>query len=152
MTDKGVTRRELLRFLGLEIPLVLVSTQVMTGGAFAQRYTQKKFKVDREILLGFWDNPDIMINFQPVLTRSGTVRGGQIQTLPMQVSDRTNPKGMMLEGATLLAINGEKFEAGSNEKMEAAFDRMKGLIEDYEPLVLDLEIEGQAYQYVLNYK
>ena len=152
MTEKGITRREVIRFLGVDIPLVLISTQVLTGGAFGQTYTKKTFKVDREILLGFWDNPDIYILFSPAYDKSQSVKGGRIEQLPNEVAERTDPKGMVLEGAVLYAINGEKFEAGSNEKMMAAFDRMKILIEDRKPLVLDLDVGGEAFQYVIDYK
>jgi len=155
MPDKEITRREVIRFLGVEIPLVIVSSQILPRPAFGQTYpenayyTQKVARLGKHVILDLMDNPDVYILFSPVYNESRNVIGGKIDDFAGEVAGVADPKGIDLHGATLYAINGETLDAGSNEAIQAAFARMRKFVEAGEPVIWDVGNKGKYYQYVM---
>ena len=151
MTEKNMTRREVLRFLGIEIPVLLVSTQILTSEAGAE-VIKKTFTLDRQQLLDMMNNPNSAnFAFSSVYDKTKKVYGTKIETLPGVVASVMDPKGVDLESATVWSINGGTSQEWSQAKVVEILGRCKQLVETAQPLVIDLDINDQSYQYVIKY-
>jgi hypothetical protein len=152
MKDQKLTRRQIVKVLGMELPIALIAVQIAPKSAFGQNARRLVFQMDRDRLLAIMSNPDNYFEFSPWWDANGAMVGGKIEKVPVEVASETGRMRMNLNQVIVRSLNGKTFDTGTDEAIMADFARMRQLVEAGTPLALDVEIDGAPYQYEIRYR
>jgi hypothetical protein len=153
MEENTVTRREVLRILGIELPVILLSVDSLSGSAFGESYTKKTFKVNGQRLLDMMNNPSLFISYGPQTDSAGKTTGAVILDMSEEVSSVASSKAVTWRpGMVIHKVNGKPFIPKSNEDLLETMVQVKKSVESKVPLEIDLELDGKPYKYVFQYE
>ncbi len=153
MQEHTVSRREVLRILGIELPVVLLSIDSLSGGAFGATYTRKTFKINRDKLLEMMNDSSLFISYDSQKDSAGKTTGAVIADMSEEVSDAASSKTVTWKpGMVIRSVNGKPFVPESNEDLIEIMAEVKKSVENRTPLEIDLELDGKPYKYVFTYE
>ena len=152
MEKHEMTRREVVKLLGIGLPVMLVSVEILPGTARGEEpYTRKTLRISdmqRQETLDKWDEYDI--NYGPHYDAEGRIDGTVVGSVGPE--DRLEGEEDIGPGDVIYKINGEPFIFETQEEFDHWMKVVLDIFRNKQTMTVDLDVGGKPYLYVYEFE
>lgn len=151
MSKETMTRREVIKLLGIKLPVVLLAVEILPGIARAgQSFTKKTFRAattSRSETLDLFDASGEKM----LVTAEYNENQEAIGTRITELSDSAAEKSHLTSGSVIYKVNDKPFIIESQEDFDNWRDSIISRIQNKQAFTLDLDVDAKPYLYTFEF-
>jgi hypothetical protein len=151
MEKQTMTRREVINFLGIKLPVVLLAVEVLPGIARAeQSYTQMTFLAAPSERTQILDEAAVggqSFNVEAARDEKGNLVGARFLDMDEHFQEMSHLK----PGTIVYKINDKPFVFQTPKEFDAWQNSITEMIQKKQTITMDLDMDGEPYLYVFKF-